>query len=518
VAAGLGLALAAGCAADRGNRDGVVVSRELSRPPESVSQAQVKTVSFTTTQVAGDELERVARPNGRPLTLAELQSLAVRNSAKIKQAAADVAAVRENAKRAGLYPEPTPAGEDEALKSAEHGYVGAFFEPLTKPDSKLELARAVAVADLMNARLALRRAETDVLSRVRSAYFAAVLARKNHAVARDVVEFMEASTVKESAARGALEQAAQHSSDARKQLAAAVGVAEVPESRLDDRFDPPLPVFDRAEAAEHVLRRHTDVLAADNAWMKARIQLQAAQRRDVQFVALRMALQKDEDANPATPSKGSQVGLPLPVWGADPVAVRQAEQRLARADETRRRVRKELFAKLAEAFDRYESGRSLLRTYRDQILPDQVRAYAEIVQRCNFEDGAAASRDVVVGREKLAGTFGVYLTTLGDVWRAAVDVADLLQSDDLTMMDGQRLPTEASTAPDMPWDRSSSSGPVKTTKQPPTLDANRLKDAPLVVAKPAPRSEPPIIAVAVPQGVDPRLLEPPPVVQTVDQR
>jgi hypothetical protein len=87
---------------------------------------------------------------------------------------------------------------------------------------------------------------------------------------------------------------------------------------------------------------------------------------------------------------------------------------------------------VAAAFERYENARVLLGYYREQILPDLVRVYTDIFKRYNVGgDNAPVFADVVVAQQNLAAAVATYITTLGNVWEAVVEVAGPLQTDDL---------------------------------------------------------------------------------------
>jgi hypothetical protein len=65
------------------------------------------------------------------------------------------------------------------------------------------------------------------------------------------------------------------------------------------------------------------------------------------------------------------------------------------------RVRNELFSSLADAFARYQTNRTTLQYYRDEILIDQVRAYRAPYERHQQDPDNVAFNDVVdhnVGR------------------------------------------------------------------------------------------------------------------------
>src|SRR5262249_40246948 len=75
--------------------------------------------------------------------------------------------------------------------------------------------------------------------------------------------------------------------------------------------------------------------------------------------------------------------------------------------------------------------------YRDEVLPDLVRAYQAIWVRYMKFGGAGGFPgdlnvgDVVVAQQNLATSLATYITTLGQMWQAVVDVTDLLHTPDL---------------------------------------------------------------------------------------
>src|SRR5207248_397884 len=104
---------------------------------------------------------------------------------------------------------------------------------------------------------------------------------------------------------------------------------------------------------------------------------------------------------------------------------------LARAGEDLRARQNDLAAQLAEAFGRYEAARQLVANYRDQILPNLARAYRAIYQRYQQEPDKVGFNDVVVAQFNYAAALNTYLGSLGDQWTAVVDLANLMQADDL---------------------------------------------------------------------------------------
>ena len=126
-----------------------------------------------------DDLMLAPGPEGRPLTLADLQRLATQYSPSIRAAEAAVVAARGAVRQSLAYPNPTFAFEEDTIQTGQAGYPGFFVDQVIKTGNKLELQGASATMDLFNAYLALRRARSDVAYQVRSGYFAVLVAQEN---------------------------------------------------------------------------------------------------------------------------------------------------------------------------------------------------------------------------------------------------------------------------------------------------------------------------------------------------
>ncbi len=400
----------------------------------------------------GAEPEPPPGPEGRPLTLSDLQRLAAANSPLLRQAAADVEASRGAAIQAGAYPNPNFGYQsDTAGTGGTAGFQGAFIEQTIKTGGKLKLAQAAALMDLRNSEVAFRRARFDLMTAVRTNYFAVLAAREtvkvSHALARfaDEVYTIQVEQVLAAQAapyeplslrvlalqaRGNLLQARNRYTSAWKQLAATLGLPGMPPTALVGRVDMELPVFRYDTALAHVLSRHTDVLTAGNTVQRARYNLRLAQVTPIPDVSLHVAVEKDFSVPPFAVTHSIQLGVPVPIWDRNTGGIMQAQGALLRAVEEEHRVRADLTNRLAAAFETYDSSRQLLEMYRTQILPDQVRAYRGVYERHQQEPANVSFGDVVSAQQTLAGTVTTYVTTLGTALTAVVNVADLLQVDD----------------------------------------------------------------------------------------
>jgi RNA polymerase sigma factor (sigma-70 family) len=358
-----------------------------------------------------------------PLTLAALQRLALGNSPAIRQAAADVEAARGTVIQAGAAPDP--------VVGSLPGSGGAG-----DPDAgKWKRFQAAALLDLSDARLALRRVQAGLRARVQSDFYAVLAAREDLRLAQALARGglpAPAATYEQAVARAvalqahlALVQARVRDADAWKQLAATVGLPDLPAGDLAGRLDEPLPPLRYEEALARVLAGHTDVLVAQNRVQRARADLEMAAGGAVPDVDVRSPVEKDRqpEGRAVVPAAGVG-GVPLPVWAGDQGRLGEAKTALLRATEEAHRVRADLTARLAAAFGRYESSRRQVESYRTEILPDQAR------QRRRAEAGQVAGEDLLGARQTWATATRAYHEALRESWAAWAEVAGLLQQEE----------------------------------------------------------------------------------------
>jgi len=411
----------------------------------------------------GKEVEPAPGPEGNPLTLADLQRLARANNPDLARAVANVRAMEGVAIQAGLHPNPSFGYAADTIGTGHTaGYQGIFFEQMIKTAGKLELARQVASVDVVNARVALRAAESDVATRVRSAYFAVLVARENVRISRALAQFTEdvykvgldLLEAKFAApyepmqlralvhqARNTLVQARNSHHTAWRQLTSALGLPGLPPTQLAGRVDSALPVYRYEEARDRILSRHTDVLTAQNDILRARINLRLARITPIPDVDFQLKLERDYPGMTNILTSSLQITVPVPVFDRNQGNIIQAEAQLRAAEEEPHKARDDLYARLADAFGRYETNRVQIEYFRKHVLPDQVRGYKGLFDRYQIDvaskqpvqvtSPAPTFQDLVNAQQNLVTTIQSYLTALGATWTSVVDVANLLQTDDL---------------------------------------------------------------------------------------
>ena len=408
-----------------------------------------------------DSTGTTADPAEGPFTLKTLQELALQNSPVLRQAAADVEAARGAMIQAGAYPNPIVGFEADTVRTANtNGYNGGFIEQSIVTAGKLRLAQVAAAVDLENARINLRKARVEVATAVRRAYFASIVELERlklaQALARfteqiyqtqiDLVEGGESAPyepmqlrVLSLQARAAVVQSQRQYDSQRRQLAAALGLPDMPLAKLVGRPDMPAPVIDYQQALSVMLARHTDLQIASNTIGQNGTLLRLARVTPIPNIQTYVAVQHDDTFNPGTTTYNLAVGGELPVFNRNHGNILSARAQVYRAEQTVDQVRNDLTRDLADAYARYDSSRILVDSFREQAIRDQVQAYRGIYERYRSDPNGVEFNDVVVAQQTLAATLKQYIDVLGDLWLSVVDVAELMQVDDVLSL-GDGLP------------------------------------------------------------------------------
>ena len=405
------------------------------------------------------EVKPAAGPEGRPLTLSDLQKLALTNSPLIRAAAADVEATKGAAQQTRLYPNPTIGFINSSNSPSSDPLSGGYISGVIKGAGKIKLAFDAANIDVKNAELALRKAESDLRTAVRDGYFALLSAQENLRVQRAMVRLTdevykvmvellqgsqvatyETMQVRVTAMQTRINYLQAHNRylAAWKQLAATLGLPGMPLTEVAGRIDSPLPRYQYDQVLAQVLNQHTDALTAKMVVEKARSLLQLAKLTPYPDFSYTLAVQEDRSAPPTAAKTFASLtfGVPLPIFDRNQGGIRQAQGALLRATEESHRVRSTLIQSLSDAFERYENTRIQLEMYQKDMLPNQVQAFrATVMRHARGEPGQIMFTDLVTAEQSLVSLVTSYLGVLHDMWFAAVDIAGLLQTPDLFQVD-----------------------------------------------------------------------------------
>jgi hypothetical protein len=128
--------------------------------------------------------------------------------------------------------------------------------------------------------------------------------------------------------------------------------------------------------------------------------------------------------------------MTLPMWNQNQGGIREAEWKLAQAAADPVRARNDLITMLADAYNRYVTSRQQVEITQEQIR-DLLRSYKNAWERHQVEPLVVSFSDLWPVQITLESYVGMYIGALGSLWQAAVDVANLLQTEDF-FQSGQR--------------------------------------------------------------------------------
>jgi cobalt-zinc-cadmium efflux system outer membrane protein len=204
----------------------------------------------------------------------------------------------------------------------------------------------------------------------------------------------------------------------------------MPPTEVVGRVDAPVPLFDHDAVLNYIVEHHTDVLTALTSVQKGRYQYELAKVTPYPDFDIHVLLQKDYTTPPNYFVYSAALSMTLPVWDQNQGGIMQAAGQLKQSEEQVQTARLQLIGTLADAFNRYTTAREQVDLAQQQIQ-DQVRAYRAAYDRHQAEPDKVGFGDLVTAQQTLATYITGYITALGLQWQAVVDLANLLQTDDL---------------------------------------------------------------------------------------
>jgi cobalt-zinc-cadmium efflux system outer membrane protein len=386
-----------------------------------------------------------------PLTLSRLLELASKNHPELAAARAKVDAARGQMIQAGLYPNPvvSPSVEELGNKDGPAGTPGVSISQEFITAGKLRLAQAAASYGLTAAEWQATTRWFDIVTKVKSAYYEVLTARLEVETSTDAVRITQESlkTIKALEARGVrarpdvlraqveldqnrirVTQARERRIAADKLLAAAIGLPSLPNAPLAGTIDGSAPSYDCQKVLDFILVRSSEVQAAQATIQQAQqlfLRAQAERRPDIR-VAVRPAYSNVD----RTPEVMVEVGAALPIFNRNQGNIISAEAEVRRATSEARAVELRLTERLAGVFQRYAAARSQVEIYEKEILPNAREA--ERLVRIGYESGDVKIdyTTLLEAQRTLVQSRLSHVQSRGELWRAASEIAGLLQDGD----------------------------------------------------------------------------------------
>lgn len=414
--------------------------------------------------------QAVAAQGPAPLTLAELEQLALQNNPTASAAQAVIEAARGRARQAGAWPNPVAGYSAEEITGSadprgEHGF---FVEQTIPLGGKLRLNRSVfeRVADEATARAELQRQR--ILSSVRALFYEVLTTERRIEVherlaalgseatgvtaqlfnvgAADRPDFLE-SEIETRRVQLELNAARNQVFALRQQLAAVAGVPDAATRPLAGSIDQLIPELERDATLQALIERSPQVQAARAAIARAQAQTALARRETYPDVFLRGGAAYNREHGEVTGRpigwEGQiEAGISIPLFNRNQggIAAARAEETVAQAELTRLQLA--LRAQAASEFATYLTALRSAESFRADILPRAEQAYTLYLAR--YREMGAAYPQVLVAQRGLFDMAREYLNHLEDGWRSALRLQGLLAGDGLEAPNGDAQAVDAS--------------------------------------------------------------------------
>lgn len=393
-----------------------------------------------------------------PVTLSELEQLALQNNPTTTAAAAGIDAARGRTRQAGAWPNPVigySGGELKAGGRDARGEHGFFVEQTIPLGGKLRLSRDVAQKTIEQAEAVGDLQRLRILSSVRQTFYGVLLTERRIEVqerlaglafeavgvtaqlfnvgAADRSDYLES----EIASRRLQLQVTRSRNELfakRAQLAALTGTREVAARPLAGSIDMPLPELDRDQVIRTLLEQSPEVRAARAELERTRAVTARARRQTYPDLFLRGGSMYNRERGAATDRpigwEGTvEAGISLPLFNRNTGSIAAAGADQTRAQAEVARLELALQSRAASQFANYLTALRAAEAYRAEIVPRAEEAYRLYLSR--YREMATAYPQVLVAQRTLFEMSDEYLENLGDAWHAALQLQGMLAGDGL---------------------------------------------------------------------------------------
>lgn len=378
------------------------------------------------------------------LTLSSVEAMALGSHPAIAEARARVAFSTGQAVQAGLPFNPVLQYQsDEIGNESSSGMHSVQLSQQFVTANKLEIAQQVQAHEAERRRSQLRMAELRVLTNVRSAFAAAIVAQRRAQIAIQIVDLAEKSlssvqdlldaqevsrvvwlqaTVEAEQARITAENAATQLRANRGVLAAAAGLQTLPPDALVGDIGEGLVATPWETLLAEITATSPEITAAGSALERARWSLRLACAQVTPNITGQIGVGVDASTDDTFASVG--VSVPLPLWNRNQGNIRSARANIAEASAAIDRTRLSLEGRLASAAGRYQVALERYRRLNENVLPTSEETY-QLSQRA-FEAGETDYIQLLTIQRTLFNTRLSVLEAAAEARQAAAEIEGLL--------------------------------------------------------------------------------------------
>lgn len=420
--------------------------------------ALAQTPASATAQTSQSNPPDRSQSQGQPVTLADLERMALEGNPTMAQAEAAIRAAEGRRVQAGLWPNPIIGYSGAELaprvfnERSEHG---VFVEQNILLGGKLRKSRNIFASEKAQAEADAVAQKQRILNAVRMLYYEALgaqqlvevreqlakLAREAVAITNELLNVGQADrpdqfqiVIEAQRAQLDLVIARNEQRQVWQQLGAVVGNPFLKPAPLDGNLEKELPVLDQEAMLAVLLRDSPEMKRAQAGIERARATIARAKAEPVPDLFVRggfgYSTERIESTNPrlagrrAGPVGELEIGLRIPLFNRNQGNIAAAGSELDIAEREARRVELMLRARMATVFNIYRSALDVATQYQAQVIPNAQQAYDMYFK--NFRQMAAAYPQALIAQRTLFQVRADYVRALVDVWESAVQIQGFL--------------------------------------------------------------------------------------------
>lgn len=377
------------------------------------------------------------------VSLAELEQLALEQHPAMIAAAEEISAAEGRAWQVGRYRNPVVGAASPQLAGSESQY-NTFISQDVLTGGKLALNTAAAYREVEQAKLAYVRARFDVLTNLRRQFYSLLATQQR----LETLEQLEKLSQKSSELGQSLLRSGEGAKPdvlileveadkvelallnekttligQRRQLAAAIGHAEMEIGLLSGELSAPLPDVEWSQMIELALATNPQIGIAGAELERTRILLDRAIVEPKPTLNFMGGYQ--HQVSPIYDQAIFQVTMTVPLWDRNQGGIQAASAHHRKAHADFQKVRLSLAAQSAEALQRFQLAHQQVEKYTQDILP-KTKESIELTQKLYIE-GQADFLDLLAIQRTQQEVNLSYIDAQEARWSAAADLANLMQ-------------------------------------------------------------------------------------------
>ncbi len=397
------------------------------------------------------------------LRLEDLERMALANNPTVAQVQANVRVSAGLARQAGLYPNPTVGYYGDEIRGGYTGggKQGGFISQTIVTGGKLRAARRVAQLFAQEAETTGEVQRLRILNNVRMIFYqilagqrlvdvrqrlaklAADATETSHQLANvgqaDRPDVLQAE-VEQQQVNVSLRIARQNLQSSWRTLAVVTGKPDLPQARLEGDLEA-IPELHYEEWLATTLRESPEVKLAQQAADRAEASFTQAKKAPIPDLQLYGNLSQNYEPlettrRPIGLNGGVQIGVQLPIFNRNQGNIAAANAGIESAKQDLVRLKLQIARDVANLFRDYDSARTTVQQYKNEMLPRAEQAYK--LYQTNYRNMAAAYPQALIAQRTWFQLEVDYVQALEIAWQCALGIRGF------GLMDGLSGPTGSS--------------------------------------------------------------------------